>query len=252
MDLKSQNRHLMMKRVMGVLDKYEEVWNANTSIVEVVENIRQALNAVEGIDLQRTALNVPWTEVREEQKKAVVALVFKLESLLVAVAAGANRKDLLANLIYSESDLLYASGHEGVNRMRLILAKAAEMESLLVNFPEHTALMTECQELINNYEVGSYEPSQRRRLSRKLTADMKEYQNRLKEWFSLSLDKFVNYVADEHPDFSAEYRLNRKVPNYGRSRLETVTADPLVPGESADEGDVASSNEGSDDNSDQA
>ncbi len=233
MEKKIENRLIMLKTTLSLMEQNESIWQATAPLMTAVTQTKVLLQEIELLKQTVSQNSSGLAVVKENRKESIITSHFELMSVLSAYASQVGDPILEQKVKFPLSYLQNMRDGELATFCRAMLLLASEKVSELAPYDITAQKITDMGEEVGQYETAL--PGTRVNVAeRKATnAKIKELAKDAMKITEEQTDRLMVKFKTTHPEFYQAYLNARKIVDYG-TRYEKeengeIPADP-VPG----------------------
>jgi len=227
MDKKIVNKLIMLKAVLSLMKKNENLWMNSPALVTAYAELENLLNQIEQIQQIAGDSDSGLVNEKDTQKEALINKAFEIASLLFALATRTKDQVLLAKINFPISHLQNLRDTE----LPDTCTKIDELGRSNLSATNGNGLtdveLTVLENLIGNYKLCL--PAHRVSVSERKAANLtlKESVTAANNLLTDQIDRLMFPFKSSKPEFYASYLNARKVIDYGTRHDKPE--DPLNP-----------------------
>lgn len=215
MDKRFENKLIMLKAVLSLLQQYQSLWQAATPLADVYDYLKGLVAQIEQFKQLTSQSNSGLVAAKQNLQEMLIDLAFELGSMLFAYAKRNNDPVLQAKVDFTISQLRNMRDDELATKCLSVLALGQSKAESLIEYGTTPERLSTFSELTNEYVEQL--PNRRVTVSERKMANEK-IKNLLAEALhatSEQLDRLMVRFKSTEPDFYASYLNARKVVDYG-------------------------------------
>lgn len=227
MEKKIENRLIMLKATLSLMEQNRPTWQENTPLVNAINQTGELLDEIESIKVTVSQNNSGLVIDKENQKEALIATVFELSSTLAAYASQVGDPILQQKADYPISYFQNLRNAELGTTARLLATLLTEKLPELETYGVTTLKVDALREQTGIYETTL--PNVRVTVSARKAANekIKELTKTALKITDEQTDRLMVMFKQSHPDFYNAYLNTRKVVDYGtRYEKEVLNENP--------------------------
>lgn len=215
MDKRFENKLIMLKAVLSLLQQYQSLWQDATPLAEVYAYLKGLVAQIEEFKQVTSQSNSGLVAAKQNLQETLINQAFELASMLFAYARRNNDLVLQAKVDFTISQLRNLRDDELATKCLSVLTLGQSKADVLVEYGTTPEKLSMLDDLTNQYVEQL--PNRRVTVSERKMANEK-IKNLLAEALqatSEQLDRLMIRFKTSQPDFYASYLNARKVVDYG-------------------------------------
>lgn len=196
----------MYKAVKDVLAQHDTVWTGIPAFVSVHDAFINKLSDLEQGVYNQSLSVIGVNAAKNAKRDLVIDKAFAISSGIVAYAVLNNDAALIDQIKIAKSDMKNASKAKLMIMIDRIIAKATEFGDAITEFGVSEVSVTELQTLRNELELILNSPRNAIIARKGYTRMIKTLREELSTMLNLQLDKLMEVLKEEHPDFFSAYK----------------------------------------------
>ena len=215
MDKRFENKLIMLKAVLSLLQQYQSLWQDATPLAEVYAYLKGLVAQIEEFKQVTSQSNSGLVAAKQNLQETLINQAFELASMLFAYARRNNDLVLQAKVDFTISQLRNLRDDELATKCLSVLTLGQSKAEVLVEYGTTPEKLSMLDDLTNQYVEQL--PNRRVTVSERKMANEK-IKNLLAEALqatSEQLDRLMIRFKTSQPDFYASYLNARKVVDYG-------------------------------------
>lgn len=206
MDKITRNKIAMYKAVKDVLAQHDTVWTGIPAFVSVHDAFMNKLSDLEQGVYNQSLSVIGVNAAKNAKRDLVIDKAFAISSGIVAYAVLNNDAALIDQIKIAKSDMKNASKAKLMIMIDRIIAKATEFGDAITEFGVSELSVTELQTLRDELELILNSPRNAIIARKGYTRMIKTLREELSTMLNLQLDKLMEVLKEEHPDFFSAYK----------------------------------------------
>ena len=215
MDKRFENKLIMLKAVLSLLQQNQSLWQDAAPLAAVYADLKELVAQIEKLKLFTTQSNSGLVAAKQNLQEMLINQAFELASMLFAFARRNNDAVLQAKVDFTISQLRNLRDDELATKCLSVLALGQSNDAALVEYGSTSEKLNQFGELTNQYVEQL--PNRRVTVSERKMANEK-IKNLLAEALLATteqLDRQMVRFKSEQADFYTSYQNARKVVDYG-------------------------------------
>ena len=228
MEKKIENKLIMLKATLMLMEQNQAVWQETTPLVNAISQTNGLLGQIEAIKQVVGQNNSGLVDVKENLKEELIAMAFEFSSILAAYAAQTNDAFLKKKVNFPISHFQNMRDGELATACRTLLTLLSENLSGIESYGLAAQQVEALGEMTEQYETNL--PSVRVNVSARKVANEK-IKELVKEAMKLTeeqTDRLIVKFKKTNADFYNGYLNARKIVDYGTRYKKEEGGEPSV------------------------
>ena len=215
MDKRIENKLIMLKAVLSLLQQNQSIWQNSSPLVAVYNELLQLVEQIKQAKQLTSQSNSGLVVAKQNLQDSLIEQAFELASMLYAYASRNNEAILQAKVDFSISQLRNLRDDELATACTNVLTLGETKREALGEYGVTNEQLNSIDDLINQYVQQL--PNRRITVSERKTANekIKTLLTQALQVASEQLDRMMVKFKNTQPDFYTSYLNARKVIEYG-------------------------------------
>lgn len=229
MNYKDRNRFYMFKRIEAVFNQHETALAKQTRLVELAQEFRSKVTALEDLLVNQGKLKQSWSDYRDRELEELTDAILLLQHSVRDAALEADDKLFLERPALTRNDILRTSAQKAATVVKELMEVAEQYAEQIKTYANGENLLEFCRERVNNLVAKVHSPKLRRKQLKEVGRNIAAAHNELSEMLNVRVDGLVAMLVVEEPEFVYRYKENRIIPKIGNGRPATTSNTSVDP-----------------------
>jgi hypothetical protein len=225
MDKRFENKMIMLKTVLKLLQQNEKIWNSSPPLVAAIAELKALIEQIEEIQQVTGEDNSGLSTSKNQKKEALIKRAFELASNLFAMATRTKDTVLQAKVNFPISDLENMRDSELASKCKSLAELARSYQPQISEYGSTVEKLTQFELLGEQFKSSL--PARRISVSELKAANikLKELLKQSTDLLNDQIDRMLVQFETTYPEFYASYLNARKVVAYGTRHEKPVNTD---------------------------